>query len=341
MIFKGDKGTITLNFDSNSRAALFPPVENPTQPEGIGSPYEVGFDDISYEIIFSGQNEESTLESVGRKSVVAVVTPGNWEITVNAYIFETKGIIGQTTTERIMYAIGKETARVKPGQVCPVTVKMTNIAQVEVNIDISKTFKQDNIDGDFFDYVSYSISGFHEDSDTEDGHFQIEKLGTGPHIIPVKAGKWDFWVSVKICGNNYSVEEEGSKFSDINISPGAYEKIYFYLKPPSVTIAPVLYKIEFADDAIALGAEVCCNFSKITPLDNKWYKKAYAQETNFINPEIAIRTRPQYEYTLTFMVNASNPSITVADPYWESNYTDEKYYLFSMPASNVTITLEG
>jgi len=103
-----ETGTIILSLGSNSRSLWeFPPEDG-------------DLDELEYEITFTGANDEFTLNSVGRKSVKATVASGEWKITVEAFTY----VDNQNNWEKTIYATGKETVKVKPGQSNAVTVIM-------------------------------------------------------------------------------------------------------------------------------------------------------------------------------------------------------------------------
>lgn len=168
-----DTGTIILNLGGNSRN-----VENfpPTGEE---------LNELEYEIIFSGANDEFTRTAVGSKSVNAIVMPGEWKITVKAYIDKAMDSLGGDKKERIMYAIGKETVKVRPGQSTPVKVKMSNMGEVEIIfIRVDKDFQVEK--------YKFSINFSKSDYDYEDSR---DFIGKGPHLVPLERGNWEIKVN--------------------------------------------------------------------------------------------------------------------------------------------------
>jgi hypothetical protein len=297
--WKGDTGTITLNFDNNSqsRAAVFPPVENPATPNNLGGggDYEVGFDEIEYEIIFSGHNEEFTLESKGKESVLAVVTPGRWEITVKAFIYETT-----TVTKRVMYAIGKETARVKPGQTTPVTVKMSNMANVNVYIDYQGGLTNYEV---LKEYISYDIINV----DKEDLILSNVK-GRGPHRIEIPSGETYFRVDVYL---------NGTKF-DSYVDPDVFFGFYGYTE--SIKINPgdndvtILWSLNNGDYNYDDDLKTCylINFDVVTEKGNPYACNGDNEMKTWVavDEEIYIYPNPKDGYKF----NYDGPYIGIINP---------------------------
>jgi hypothetical protein len=318
--WKGDTGTITLNFDNNSQssAALFPPVEN---PDPDTSDYrEVLFDEIEYEIIFSGHNEEFTLKSKGKESVLAVVTPGRWEITVKAYIYETD----TTVPERIMYAIGKETVRVKPGYRQAVTVKMTNKASVNVYIGYDGGLNSYEV---LKEYISYDIKYKNNNSDDDELNTGILQ-GTGPHRIEIPSGETYFGVDVYLNGTELGY----GYIESIRINPGDND----------VTISWTLFDENHGQPyLIFFGNSDKGEAEAYFERDGYYYRTTYAIE----GEDVFIKPIAYENFTFDFDEFESNiiiaPSLASGpeSPYEIINIDSDTKIKFKMPSDNITITL--
>jgi len=307
-----ETGTIILNLGSNSRnVGGFPPNEQEEKK-------------IEYKITFTGANDEFTLDSVGSQPVKTTVASGEWKITVEAFenVSNSNGPIG--SPEKIMYAIGKETVKVKPGKPNPVTVKMSNMATVELNIDISVIENSFSEYNDIHDFISFSIYGFSsprnpsKEADAEIPSFPTPI--TGPHIIPIESGKWNFYVNVFVCGNPYTFQP----FNDINISPGSYKKIYFDFEGCEF---PDLYSIVIEETSQGTAK---VRYKGID--SDEWYTKAYVKEGSMIE----IEAIPAYGYKTDWnkwKVNNMNDIIITSD---QTGALEFPYFIIG--EQNVTIT---
>jgi hypothetical protein len=273
--WKGDTGTITLNFDNNNRVVTkFPPVENPNP--NTSDDREVLFDEIEYEIIFSGHNEEFTLKSKGKESVLAVVTPGRWEITVKAYIYETGANgPGTTVTERIMYAIGKENVRIKPGYRQAVTVKMTNMASVNVYIE----YNEDNGGLTNYnvlkEYISYDIINVYKEET-----ILSNVKGRGPHRIEIPSGETVFGVYVYL--NGTKLDDFYGFTESIKINPGDNDVTIpcdFHIDGIEQTYYLINFEVDSKGNPFAYSDE-----SEPTSTKRTWVSEG---ETIFIEPNPA------------------------------------------------------
>jgi len=209
-----ETGTIILNLGSNSRAALPPSDE--------------ALDKLEYEVTFTGAKEEFTLNSKGREPVKATVIPGDWKITVKAFTYVDYYNSTQVyVRERIMYAMGKETVKVKPGQSNPVAVRMSNMGEVGIFIDV-----KDYNDKDKENYI-FTVTGIpllsEVENDTKE-YFYYESHNSGYYMIEIESGVWYFTVEVYL-----GSKDDGSKASTdpclIIINPGYNDSV--------ITFSPV------------------------------------------------------------------------------------------------------
>jgi len=199
-----ETGTIILNLGNNSRAAL--------------PPNDEALDKLEYEITFTGAKEEFTLNSKGREPVKSTVIPGDWKITVKAFTYVDYYNSTQVyVRERIMYAMGKETVKVKPGQSNPVTVKMSNMGEVVIYIDIENFSEEKH-------YIT--VVGVHTISEVEPDDKEIIYYYTPPnpgyYMIEIESGVWRFEVGVYALDNATLLS---SKNDLIIINPGYNDSV--------------------------------------------------------------------------------------------------------------------
>jgi len=210
-----DTGTIILNLSGNGRALdNFPPKEGQ-------------FDELKYEITFTGANDEFTLNSMGSQLVKTTVTSGKWMITVKAYTEDANWVsAGLTRTE---YAFGRETVIVKPGQYNPVTVKMSNKSVVEIKFLW--------LLGDNYQVEDYKFSMIF----VLRGEQKLCLLpGKGPHLIELEGGgTWEINVLryEQINGDENGTPEktiindviyDSKPYTDV-INPGDYKILHIKL----------------------------------------------------------------------------------------------------------------
>jgi len=162
-----DTGTIILNLGSNSRKL------------GDFPPEDTDLNDIKYEVTFEGANDEFTLNSNGSQSIKTTVTSGEWKIMVKAYYYGHPNSTNNNPAQWIMFAIGKKTVIVKPGQYNPVTVKMSNEGVVEFN------FVRVNGNSQVEKY-KFNI----EFLQLPNNYKTLDFLGKGPHKISLEKGTW-------------------------------------------------------------------------------------------------------------------------------------------------------
>jgi len=218
-----DTGTIILNLGSNGRyVGSFPPKGEQ-------------FDEIEYEITFTGANDEFTHNSKGSQPVKTTVTSGEWKVTVKAYTYE-RGVTASPVKE--IYAFGRETVIVKPCQYNPVTVKMSNEGVVEIN---------------FVKLVSESGN----ELNVEDTKFKIEffkplvgekinelKRGRGPHLIDLEKGTWNLKVN-NVYASYFDSEEANSVNVFINNSGDCKSNGYqFDINPGDHKVLSVTIKVD-------------------------------------------------------------------------------------------------
>jgi len=200
-----DTGTIILNLGSNGRYLdHFPPKE--------GEP-----DELEYEIIFTGTNDEFTLNSNGSQIVKTTVISGEWKITVKVYTYK-RGVT--TSPVKEIYAFGRETVIVKPGQYNPVTVKMSNEGEVEIKFVklMSESGNELNVESTRFTINFFKTSG--------DNNIEEIKQGIGPHLIDLEKGTWNLYVETVYTNSVDDGEAEAEKFfinnDGINYIPNGY-----------------------------------------------------------------------------------------------------------------------
>jgi len=197
-----ETGTIILNLGSNSRAA--------------SPPSDEALDKLEYEVTFTGANEEFTLNSKGRESVKTTVIPGDWKITVKAFTYYNNKT-QVPVRERIMYAMGKETVKVRPGQSNPVAVKMSNMGEVGIFIDV-KNFSEEK------HYIT--VVGVHTISEVEPDDKEIiydyNPPNPGYYMIEIESGVWRFEVGVYALANDTLLS---SKNDLIIINPGYNDSV--------------------------------------------------------------------------------------------------------------------
>jgi hypothetical protein len=322
-----ETGTIILNLGSNSRMA-FPPTGQDQ-------------DELKYEVTFIGANDEFTVNSEGIEPVKATVIPGDWKITVKAFYYDRGNSANNRPAERIMYAIGKENVRVKPGQSNTVTVIMSNMGEIEVNIDISaiREYFSNNqypalIINDIFNHVSFKVLGHCTNDPADYSNTLLDTTNVGPHIIPLKSGKWNFELVVYFYDNQYIVDRSYNSLTNggitTNIFPGGHEKIVFSfdIEQISKDDPGELYLIELNSDYDATKGTVKINCNNDI---DKWYTKAYATE----GTQITIKAEPNEGFKFE---GCSVWNDTEGD--WLDDVEEIKDNIrhFNMPSSNVTIT---
>jgi hypothetical protein len=211
-----DTGTIILNLGSNGRYVDSFPPNNPKE-----------LDELKYEITFTGTNDKFTLNSKGSQTVKTTVTTGEWKIMVKAYAYYP----GPSGNVKDIYAFGKETVIVKPGQYNPVTVKMSNKGVVEINFVklMSNNGTELPVENASFDILLNWQS------------IEPSFIGKGPHFIELEKGKENYNINInKVYANyfnngasvselyiNNNIKDNGYSF---NINPGDHIVLFVTIK---------------------------------------------------------------------------------------------------------------
>ena len=218
-----DTGTIILNLGNNGRKS------------GDFPPEDTDLNNIKYEVTFTGANDEFTLNSNGSQTVKKTVTSGEWKITVKAYTYS--GSVASSPVEEI-YAFGRETVIVKPGQYNPVTVKMSNKGVVELNF--VKLISNND--------TELPVENASFELELEFNYKPIEKQfnGKGPHFIELVKGQ-NYSIKITEVSANY-FPSESARVSGLYINGSGDIKsngYSFNINPGDHKVLSVTIKVDY------------------------------------------------------------------------------------------------